>query len=514
MYNNFYGFDKKPFTLNPDTDFLFLQEKHNDILSSLKKGLSNQFSLMVIAGDIGTGKSTLAQSLLHQIDEQYSTALLSTPKNETLEGMLKNFFIAFEIKNHTNHSTELANLLFENFLTTKFWDGKKVLLIIDDAHNLSADLLENIRLLSSFKINNKQLIQFILIGQKEFLDGLQTPKSKQILQSISLFEELAPLDLKETRQYIQHRLNVADTNEDNLFFTQQAFNSIYDFSGGIPSLINHICELSLISAFEKKIKPIDFELVEAIINEGEDKPSKQQKKPDLIQTEQTHNSLEQIRTPKKIAPSIDKHKPKKTKVRKTKKRNTVDKKATTSTTDKYTPSKEDVLFEEKIASRKTTIETHSIQETNSAFIEETQSTAQTNDKQNVLNPTNSKSQHKWLVITFAVSSLLYLYSKKPPEQDIQNIDDPLPVNKTVYPSQVRIIDLVEFNKVLIKVFGTINPSTTLIRQSIIQKNNFKDSQNTLPRDEYNLFDYYEKSSNLMLPHKNITQYPTQDNKQH
>jgi type II secretory pathway predicted ATPase ExeA len=266
MHNNFYGFDRNPFTQDPDTDSIFFGKEIKKTLSNIKEGLSANFGMMVITGDMGTGKSILAHSLLNRLKQDYKIALLTTPRSESLEEMLKNVFIAFGIKTHANNSIELSNLLFENFLTTKFWKGEKVVIIIDEAHNLSEEQLKNTRLLSKFTINNKQVVQFILVGQKTLIENLKKSEFDPFFNHIALFEELNPYDLNETHQYILHRLKSAGSKDSESVFTQRAYGSIYEFSGGVPNLIDHICDLALVSALSEKIKPIDSSLINAVAN--------------------------------------------------------------------------------------------------------------------------------------------------------------------------------------------------------------------------------------------------------
>lgn len=299
MYNNFYGFKKNPFTHTFDADFLYLSEKHLDILSSLKDGLSNHLGMMVLTGDMGTGKSILAKSLLSQLDQNYTAAILKTTQYPTLEEMLKNIFVAFDIKNYVDNSTELSNLLVENFLTSEFSNGKKVLLVIDNAQNLSVEQLENIRLLSNFTIDNHKVIQFILIGQKTLIDSLKIPELGQLINSVSLFEELPPLNILETKKYILHRIKASGSNSKKTFFTQRAYDSIYLFSGGIPALIDHICELSLISAFHEKIKLIDSELIEAVAS-GKESGTIQLNEHSVVYTNQKYQFPEFLHSPKKL----------------------------------------------------------------------------------------------------------------------------------------------------------------------------------------------------------------------
>lgn len=270
MYNNFYKFDSNPFAAAPNALPLFIGKSHNTVLTNIKNGLSNHLGLLLMTGDKGTGKSMLTRSLLNQLGQGYTTGTLTIDKHETLETMINGFFSVFAIKNPANHSPELSTLLFENFLTSEFWSGQKVLLIIDNAHNLSSELLEGIRLLADFKINTQKIIQFVLVGQNKLIDTLKTPKFKHLKTSISLFEELPHLNLQETQQYIHARLNLATISKDKdakqSFFTEDACHSIYHFTDGVPSLINDLCEQSLIYASEKKIKPICSKLIEEVAN--------------------------------------------------------------------------------------------------------------------------------------------------------------------------------------------------------------------------------------------------------
>lgn len=267
MYKEFFGFDKTPFSLNPDPGFLFLGKTQKSVVSHLEDGLLNKLGIMVVTGQIGTGKSTHIHYLLGRLDQNYSIALITNTHFETLAEMLANILLAFSVKLEKENTVVSLEQLFKEFLTSEYHKNNKVLLIIDEAQNLSEELLENLRLLSNFSIDNMQVFQLILVGQESLLKKIQSFKFEQLNQRISIFETLLPLDRKETHQYILHRLEMAGGLKCRQIIELEACNVIYKYSGGIPKLINLISELALFTAYEADLKKVNSGLIEDVVNE-------------------------------------------------------------------------------------------------------------------------------------------------------------------------------------------------------------------------------------------------------
>jgi type II secretory pathway predicted ATPase ExeA len=492
MYNNFFGFDKKPFAHNPNPDFLFLGKTHKAVLSSLKSGLLNQFGMMVVTGDIGTGKSILAHSLLNQLEQNYTAAILTNTQYKTVEEMLKNIFIAFGIIYRGKNLTELSTLFFENFLTTQFNNKKKVLLIIDEAQNLSVELLENIRLLSNFTINNEQTIQFILVGQKGLKDILQAPELKQLVQRISLFEELPPLNLKETHQYILHRLKTAGANKNESLFTQKACDSVYKFSGGIPSLINLICELSLVTAFAEEIKSIDSGIIETVANERkggilqikEHIPIYNDEQNEFLK--QLHTFKETIKTQDKNEPDITHSSENKTRTSSTNLEKVINTIPSTDITNTK-PLKKDAQSKLKSVDLSETPGRQLPEKTINTIDEDAEKSAKTYDKQKESRQIAYKKPNKWLIAAvaslFLVNITLYLYANKSSDKDKQIIQEPLSISQKTISS---------------------TPPQQQSKSSINIYSKEKSAQNDSHAGEINLAKYDGQLTNKMPSHTGIS----------
>ena len=194
----------------------------------------------------GTGKTTLCRAFLETLDENTKTAFIFNPKLDAIH-LLKAINDEFGIDATSDNTKGLVDAL-NGFLMAKKHEGAKVVLLIDEAQNLSIDVLEQLRLLSNLETTRDKLLQIILVGQPELGELLDSPELRQLAQRITLSSHLKPFDKKDTRSYIEHRLNVASTKA-GVHFTSGAFNAVYTFSRGIPRLINIVCDRALLTAF-------------------------------------------------------------------------------------------------------------------------------------------------------------------------------------------------------------------------------------------------------------------------
>ena len=252
MYRSHYNLAEKPFQLTTDPKFLWLGEKHKEALATLKYGVIEQKGFLLVTGDVGTGKTTLINALLETIDE---TTLVANIKDPALN--LLDFFnliaISFDISQKFENKLDFI-VYFSQFLKKMYSNNRSVLLIIDEVHSLSQELLEHIRLLSNIELPEQKLLNIFLVGQNEINQTLGLHQFRAIRQRISLAYQIQPLSERETSEYIKHRLKVAGTEKE--IFTQGAVWEIYRFSNGYPRLINIICDLSLLTGYSRDLKEI------------------------------------------------------------------------------------------------------------------------------------------------------------------------------------------------------------------------------------------------------------------
>jgi len=268
MYKAFFHLARSPFELTPDPTCFVPTAHHNEALASLYYGVRRHKGFVVVTGEVGTGKTLLLRCLLRLLEESRDVAYAYvfnsrlTP-NEFLQYTLQDFGIAAAGKNK-------AEMLFElsRFLVSRGTAGLTTVLVVDEAHLLSADLLEEIRLLSNLETFNDKLLQIVLVGQPELDIMLDSMDLRQLKQRIALRAHLTALTEQETSHYIEQRMQVAAAGPGNPSpFTDQAVSFIYRYSGGLPRWINSICENCLLTAFARQTTTITPEIVATVANE-------------------------------------------------------------------------------------------------------------------------------------------------------------------------------------------------------------------------------------------------------
>jgi len=232
--------------LVPNPDYLFLSKSHEEAIAHLRYALSHGDGFVEITGEVGTGKTTLCRAFLEDIDPKSEVAYIFNPQLDAIE-LLKAINDELDIDSQANNIKDLIDAL-NTFLIEKKAQGKNVILLIDEAQNLSKEVLEQLRLLSNLETNTSKLLQIILVGQPELQKTLDSYELRQLRQRITLSWYLTPLSFQETREYIRHRINIAAKKTDDKF-TDSAYRLIYKHSGGIPRLINILCDRALLTAF-------------------------------------------------------------------------------------------------------------------------------------------------------------------------------------------------------------------------------------------------------------------------
>jgi general secretion pathway protein A len=255
MYEDYYGFDEKPFSLTPDPKYLFKSASHANAFELLQYAIRRREGFVVITGDIGTGKTTLCRALLEQIDRKTFTALVLNPflaEEDLFRLVLQEFGVVSreEIKRGRLARVSKAELIetLNEFLLSLQRLGAQALLIIDEAQNLPLQVLEQIRILSNLETEKEKLLQIVLVGQSNLKDLLRRPELRQLDQRVSIRYDLKPLSKEETSSYVQHRLSVAGGGAA-VTFSPKALSLVHRYTSGIPRLINLLCDRSLLSGF-------------------------------------------------------------------------------------------------------------------------------------------------------------------------------------------------------------------------------------------------------------------------
>ncbi len=264
MYKNFFGFKERPFKLVPDPAYLFLSKSHEEALAHLNYAVIQGDGFVEITGEVGTGKTTLCRAFLESLDNNTKTAYIFNPKLNSIQ-LLKAINDELGISSDADNTKDLIDSL-NSFLIEKKAEGKNVILLIDEAQNLTKEVLEQLRLLSNLETTKQKLLQIILVGQPELGEKLDSHELRQLGQRISLSCQLVPLSYKEVIEYIQHRINIA-SRKPGIKFARAAYRSIYQYSRGIPRLINIVCSRALLTAFSLNKQRITGKIARASIME-------------------------------------------------------------------------------------------------------------------------------------------------------------------------------------------------------------------------------------------------------
>lgn len=246
MYESHFGLTEKPFSLTPNPRFLYLSRTHQEALAHLRYGLENRVGFIAVTGEVGTGKTTILRLLFDQLDEtRFRLAMIFNPCLSAME-LLRNVNREFGLPARKHSNLALVEEL-NQFLLAENRSGRIPVLVIDEAQNLETDVLEQIRLLSNLETDSDKLIQIVLVGQPELDDLLGRPELRQLAQRISVRCRLDPLDHQENCHYIRHRLQTGGVFGD--LFDAKAMAAVFRWSGGVPRLINVLCDRALLCAY-------------------------------------------------------------------------------------------------------------------------------------------------------------------------------------------------------------------------------------------------------------------------
>jgi type II secretory pathway predicted ATPase ExeA len=271
MYRYFYGINDFPFGACPDPRFLYKMPHVQEALACLQYGIASRKGFVVMTGEVGTGKTTLLKTVLSSFTERrISTAFVFNPRLETLdflEFVLEDFGIPTNPRNKPDLPVTKSGMLMQlnRWLIDRFRNGELCAIVVDEAQNLSWDLLEEIRLLTNLETSSEKLVQIILSGQPELEEKLRDPSVRQLRQRISLWCRTRSLTGEETKAYVARRLRIAGATQ--AIFAPEAVELVHRYSKGIPRLINLICEHAMISAYVEQIKPIPPRIVVSVCTE-------------------------------------------------------------------------------------------------------------------------------------------------------------------------------------------------------------------------------------------------------
>jgi general secretion pathway protein A len=246
VYNDFYGFHEAPFNITPDPRFLFFSDKHREAFNHVLFGIRERKGFIQITGEVGAGKTTVCRAILAELGPSYKTALILNPM-VTATQMMRTILSELGLEPRKLDRTAYLEIL-NRFLLEQAAEGHDVVLLIDESQDLEPELLEQIRLLSNLETDQRKLLQIVLIGQPELRDMLNKRELRQLRQRITVRYHLAPLNRFETERYIAHRLRVAGA-DGRPTFTPWAIRTIQRYSGGVPRLINAVCDKALLYGY-------------------------------------------------------------------------------------------------------------------------------------------------------------------------------------------------------------------------------------------------------------------------
>ncbi|MGH9573724.1 MAG: ExeA family protein [Candidatus Acidiferrales bacterium] len=262
MYQRFFGLRESPFNVNPDPRYLYLTRHIQEALAGLTYGIQNRKGFILLTGEVGTGKTTLLNRLLDWLrGQKVATAFIFNSRLEVSH--LFDFMMAdFEIPCDSREKSQIL-LRLNQWLLERYRAGETAVLIVDEAQNLSSEVLEEIRLLTNLETSTEKLLQIVLTGQPELEEKLKAPQLRQLRQRITLRCRTSPLSLEETFGYIAERLRIAGANGEPIF-SKEAIQTVHLYSRGIPRVVNLLCEHAMINAYVDSVRPVPAHLVEEV----------------------------------------------------------------------------------------------------------------------------------------------------------------------------------------------------------------------------------------------------------
>ncbi|MBI5891281.1 MAG: AAA family ATPase [Nitrosomonadales bacterium] len=263
MYQTFYGLKENPFSIQPDPEYLYFGRRHTYAYAMMEFGIKNRAGFMVVSGEIGCGKTTLIRHLLNNLAPDRTVGLVYNTHRE-IANLLEWIMLALGLPYEGKSNVALFDA-FQSFLIEQYGLGHCVLLIIDEAQNLSPDALESLRMLSNINADKNQLLQIMLVGQPQLKDLLMRPDLQQFAQRVEVDFHIKPFAASDVRSYIEHRLAVAGRTTP--LFTPEACSRVAEASQGIPRRINILCNTAMVYGFSSEAELIDVDLIEEVLSD-------------------------------------------------------------------------------------------------------------------------------------------------------------------------------------------------------------------------------------------------------
>lgn len=263
MYEKHFGFRERPFALTPDPAFLYQSDKHSMAYAMLEYGVLNNIPVVLITGEIGSGKTTLIRHLIERLDSSVTVGLISNT-HRSFGDLIQWVTMAYGLEHEGRDKVTLYRKFVE-FLIDEYAKSRRTVLIVDEAQNMDADTLEELRLLTNINADKNMVLQLVLVGQPELRQTLRRPQLEQFAQRIGSDYHLDVLDKRECREYIRHRLTVAGSGRNP--FAHDAMDAIFEFSGGVPRLINTLCDSALVYVFAEDRQRVTARLVTEMVDE-------------------------------------------------------------------------------------------------------------------------------------------------------------------------------------------------------------------------------------------------------
>jgi type II secretory pathway predicted ATPase ExeA len=265
LYANFFGLSERPFTLLPDPAFLYWSKAHRNAYSILDYGILSRAPITVVTGEIGSGKTTLIQHLLKTADDAITVGLISNAqggRGELLQWVLN--ALSVDVPNNASYVQKFQKL--QDFLISEYAQDRRVVLIFDEAQNLSVEGLEELRMLTNINANKDELIQLILVGQPELRDVIRNPKMKQLAQRVAASYHIPAMDEEVVEHYIRHRLQTVGGRGDE--FTPGACRIVHEQTGGVPRLVNQLCDISMVYAWSNDQRQVTEDTLRKVLDDG------------------------------------------------------------------------------------------------------------------------------------------------------------------------------------------------------------------------------------------------------
>ena len=265
FYMDFFGFRERPFTLVPDPDFLFWSAQHRRAYSVLEFGILSRAPITHVTGGVGCGKTTLLRELLRQFGSKITVGLISNAqggRGELIQWVLNSLGVPFQV---TTSYVQLFQML-QDFLIEEYASGRRVVLIFDEAQNLSSESLEELRMLTNINSGKDEVIQLVLVGQPELRDMILDPALRQLAQRIAASFHLRPLDEAAVLELIAHRLKAAGGSGEEV--TESAAKMVYRVTHGVPRLVNQLCDMALLYAWSMDHHHVDRHVVQSVLDDG------------------------------------------------------------------------------------------------------------------------------------------------------------------------------------------------------------------------------------------------------